>query len=333
MARRAALKRALALVGLVLGGVLAALALVESGVLLLLRHPAWLSHLSPRVTWIVRHEIYFSLEAHVVQLEHGRYDPEVTYTLTPGRFVFANREFADEFRVNSLGVRDDEESLRAPEVVVLGDSFAMGWGVRQDQTYAKLLQARLGRRVLDAAVSSYGTVRELKLLDRIDLSAARAVVIQYCANDTGENRAFQEAGGRLRVMDRATFERNQREQLRRSYWFGKYALSILRRENSWGGPRPVTGTEQAQAFLYALQHATKQDLTRVRLVVHDAYWTPFLRALAAELKRPEYPAYLRAMTLVDVADKLTPGSFYPLDGHYNAAGHRTVADELERVLR
>ncbi len=74
--------------------------------------------------------LYISECSRIIQFEPrcARYDPELTYTLRPGVFYFSGKKFNNEFRVNSLGVRDTEDSLVAPEVVVLGDSVAMGWG-------------------------------------------------------------------------------------------------------------------------------------------------------------------------------------------------------------
>jgi len=46
-------------------------------------------------------------------------------------------EFTNEVRVNHLGVRDDEASLVAPDVIVIGDSHAMGWGVDQGARCAR----------------------------------------------------------------------------------------------------------------------------------------------------------------------------------------------------
>ena len=74
-------------------------------------------------------EYYGGFDRAILQTDprFARYDPELFYTMRPGRFVFAQREFAHEFRVNSLGVRDEEGALDAPEIVVIGDSVAMGW--------------------------------------------------------------------------------------------------------------------------------------------------------------------------------------------------------------
>ena len=65
----------------------------------------------------------------------GEYDPELTYRLRPGACTFSELEFVTDYRINSLGVRDDEASLDGPEIIVLGDSFAMGWGVEQQESF------------------------------------------------------------------------------------------------------------------------------------------------------------------------------------------------------
>ncbi len=72
------------------------------------------------------------------------------------------------YRINSFGVRDDDESsLHNPKLVFLGDSFTMGWGVDQEQTYAFLTGKKLGVRTLNAGISSYGTFREMVLFSKI----------------------------------------------------------------------------------------------------------------------------------------------------------------------
>ena len=70
----------------------------------------------------------------------------------------------------------------------MGDSFAMGWGVNDNETFSYLLEKKINRPVYNLGVSGYGTVRELirfkeaNLLDKID-----TIIIQYCYNDYGEN--------------------------------------------------------------------------------------------------------------------------------------------------
>jgi hypothetical protein len=120
----------------------------------------------------------------------AKYDSELAYTLKPGKCHLKNREWEVEFSINSAGLRDDEESLFSPEIVVVGDSQAMGWGVSQDLTFSSLLENALGKPILNAAISSYGTARELKILERIDLSNLKFLIIQYSDNDYRENRTY-----------------------------------------------------------------------------------------------------------------------------------------------
>jgi len=67
----------------------------------------------------------------IIQMDSrcAQYDSSLFYTLKPGSFQFENREFTNDFKVNRLGLRDDEKSLNMPKAIVLGDSYAMGWGV------------------------------------------------------------------------------------------------------------------------------------------------------------------------------------------------------------
>ena len=116
------------------------------------------------------------------------YDSLLTYRFRPnitGRF--SNPEFDVEVKSNSLGVRDDETSLQDPAIVVLGDSHAMGWGVEKQERFSEIIEKRLNTNVLNTAITSYGTHRETKLLNQVDLDSCRLLIIQYCENDLLEN--------------------------------------------------------------------------------------------------------------------------------------------------
>lgn len=95
-------------------------------------------------------------------------DPVLGIDLAPGfrgRFNVAD-EFDVPIAINSRGCRDREFGPKAAGVVrilSLGDSFAFGYGVRAEETYAKVLEARLdagpeGPRfeVLNAGASGRG---------------------------------------------------------------------------------------------------------------------------------------------------------------------------------
>ena len=318
-------------------------ALLETSIALLLAH-------TPRVPALrtLARDYYGSFDRAIIQMDprFARYDPELFYTLRPGRFVFAQREFAHEFRVNSLGVRDDEGALDGPEIVVVGDSIAMGWGVPQDETFPALIARATGRRVLNAAVSSYGTVREMRMLERVDRRRLAWLIVQYNANDSGENREFLQRGHRHVSGGPEAFEDTwRRSGARRVYYPGKYTYESVRRLRRGirdrVAPRRLapglTPDEEADAFLAALLHAGTTDFERVRLIVvevtGEGAHATLVTALPSRLARPGMPAGVRTAKLLDLGAHLDPESVHVLDDHPNARGHRLIADALLATLR
>ena len=69
---------------------------------------------------VIIKKIYMNNYRNIIQFDPDSaiYDPDLTYTLKPGVFNFSNTEFNNEFRVNSIGLRDDEESLKSPKIIV-----------------------------------------------------------------------------------------------------------------------------------------------------------------------------------------------------------------------
>ena len=118
-------------------------------------------------------QIYRHFNRSLIQFDEACaiYDPEVTYTLKPGTCTFGNLEFQNTFNVNRLGVRDDEaRRSMAPRSSCWSDSARHGLGVEQGETLSHVLARKCGLKVLNAAVSSYGTAREMMLLNRLDTS-------------------------------------------------------------------------------------------------------------------------------------------------------------------
>jgi hypothetical protein len=281
----------------------------------------------------------------VIQLDErfARYDPELLYTLRPGAFTFANVEYSTGYVVNSLGVRDDERSLAQPEIVVVGDSYAMGWGVQQDETFPQVLERRTGRRVLNTAVSSYATVREMLMLDRVDLRAATTLIVQYCSNDFNENEEFERNGNRHVPSSREAWRRAGVQPRRvPKYW----PLPMVYGAATWikrgieGRPRggfeasaPPPPNEAARLFLNALMHAPKHDLSRLRIIVTDIDPNPaFITALDRLHRSPDYPDYIRNMIVVDVSARLTRDLYYVIDDHLRPIGQAAIADALIAAL-
>lgn len=273
--------------------------------------------------------------------ECAEFDPELGYRLKPGTCRFATRAFDTTLEINSLGVRDGEDALVAPAIVVAGDSYAMGWGVAQDETIARQLARITGRPTLNLGVSSYGTAREMLLLRRADLSAAETLVIQYCENDFAENRSYSRGGGRLQTMGRAEYVRtvvDHRETTR--YGLGKLVRRFV--PILWQGVRgfpesdPVRSCAQdARLFLGVLRLTAPPRPLRV--VVFEGLYGPehrtcFLEALEERVRLGGLPDWILSLHTIDVAMFLDSADYLPLDGHLAARGHRRIAEAIAAEL-
>ena len=302
----------------------------------------------PRNVRILFQQVDRHFKRSLIQFEPActQYDPELTYILKPGSCTFENVEFSTEVRVNRLGLRDDDAALEAPDVIVLGDSYAMGWGVQQDETLERVLGRATGLKVLNAGISSYGTAREMKLLDRLDTSRMKFLIVQYHDSDVVENLAFREHSGTIPILGAAEYQATvDWYQARQGYWPGKYLaglfLKITRLEtpdpNAPRMPSAMSSVDEATLFLNVLAHGTRKPLDDVKLIVFEASEQirpprSFLANVAVVSRRDDQPAYVQRLRALDVAPLLEEADFYSLDDHLRARGHETIGKALAELV-
>lgn len=87
-----------------------------------------------------------------------------------GRWRYPNTHFHNkancidvEYRTNSVGARDRERSVRSDakdRVIILGDSFAEGWGLDVDDRISNLLETATGIEHLNFGTASWGTIQQ-----------------------------------------------------------------------------------------------------------------------------------------------------------------------------
>lgn len=265
----------------------------------------------------------------------AQYDDTLTYMLRPGSCVFSNAEYSNEFSINSLGVRDEESALDRPETVVLGDSIAMGWGVEQHEAFPKVYERITGSRTLNAGVSSYGTARELLLLERIDRRALRHLIIQYHENDFSENQQF--ASGEWSTLSREHYEATVRKHAEMQRYFpGKHAINLLvllrnsvLNASRTGADSPTIERSweyEAEIFLRVLAQSPV-DLTGYDITV-IALESGFIDA-AKKLSTRSGSPILSRLRFIDGGFLYgIPGAFYVLDDHPTAAGHEAIARRI-----
>ena len=289
---------------------------------------------------------YTQSDRNVIQYqpECAEYDAELAYRLKPGSCRFGNREFDNAYRINRIGTRDSDDALKAPEVVFTGDSFAMGWGVEQDQVMSAVLGDLTGLRILNTAMSSYGTARQMMGLKRVDLSNTTALVIQYCDNDYLENHQFVQNAGTLPIMKRERYEAKTARHLEDTrYYLGKHLqvfTPLLWRTwkkgvTSWR-PKKRRCDVEAGTFLKVLDLAplSRRQLRVVvlEIVRNELIDGCFADALRRKLDGRELAPWIERVDVIDTSTFLEASHYYALDQHLTAAGHRRVAEEIARLM-
>ena len=128
---------------------------------------------------IFAHSLDFSMEMwkYAVKLKRPVANPDLSFAHAPNRSAFL---MGVPVSINSEGLRDREFSLEKPpgvyRVMMLGDSTTLGWGVREEDTAAKLLERKLNEalppgfnhvEVINTGVGNYDTVQEVTYYETI----------------------------------------------------------------------------------------------------------------------------------------------------------------------
>lgn len=278
----------------------------------------------------------------------AHYDSTRFYELNPGNFNFSNREFSNEFRVNSQGFRDDEKSLDYPKIVVLGDSYTMGWGVDQDQTYPQLLENVMGYGVLNTGISSYGTAREISSLDKVNTDSMEYLIIQYCPNDLVENKQFILNDNKLIVSTENVYNNLVKQhQKRKDYFLFKHlyyttvflSSDTLKKDaavptNSKPN-KPRKKIHGEKAFLEIIRNCDRIP-AHTRIIVfaleaercHNGFNDQLRKLLEMEFTS----SLADRISFVDLGGLIESTHRHKWDPHLNASGHQVVANKLAQRL-
>jgi len=117
-------------------------------------------------------------------------DPVIGHVHGPNRKAFL---MGVDVATNSKGLRDREIPYqRTPgtlRIVMLGDSVTLGWGVRPEQTYSKLLETMFAEKgikaeVVNTGIGNFKTIQEVEyFLTEAYKYSPDLVVVSYSVND------------------------------------------------------------------------------------------------------------------------------------------------------
>ena len=122
-----------------------------------------------------------------------KYDSLLGWAHEPGQEgIFETPQFRTLVRINENGLRDRQHSYERQNdldrILVLGDSFAWGYGVEEAERFSQLLEKSLGVEVINAGVSGYSTDQELLWYQNEGIKYDTDLVILVIAgNDVGDN--------------------------------------------------------------------------------------------------------------------------------------------------
>ncbi|MFN0241577.1 MAG: SGNH/GDSL hydrolase family protein [Planctomycetota bacterium] len=240
-------------------------------------------------------------------------------------------EFDVEIAINSRGFRGEEWPPRdgRKRALVLGDSFAFGWGVEHSESFSSVLE-RLAPdwQVLNAAVSGYGTDQELLLLETLASEVEPdLVVVVYCSNDRmecasvapyGRAKPYFTRRGRELVVDGVPIE--EPWLVRHSYLARAIAKWLAERRR----PDRDLDPNREWALVCDLYRAMRDRARGLPLLV-----------VSSEERLARFAREEKGLHHLDLRPALAEASVpveFPIDRHWTAAGHALVAREIARTL-
>ena len=298
-----------------------------------------------------------------------KYDSLLGWAHEPGQEgIFETPQFRTVVRINDNGLRDRPHSYEhqndMERILVLGDSFAWGYGVEESERFSQLLEKSLDVEVINAGVSGYSTDQELLWYRSEGIKYETDLVILVIAgNDVGDNDQqlvntiyykpkFVLEEGQL-VLEgypvpktgpkgRLIYSLSQRSAL--AYfliqrYFDLLSLYKKAEVNSNHASSPASGIsierepfELTIALIDEMRNIAKSRKAKFMIVATDRWWNSpssktyddFIHALQAE---GFLVLDVESMPGFDSEEMLIPD-----DGHWNQSGHEFVAEQIKTLI-
>jgi lysophospholipase L1-like esterase len=260
-------------------------------------------------------------------------------------------DFTATFSTNQLGFRGRTlHQFPKGSILVLGDSFALGYGVSDGLEFPALVERTLRDTyrlddvaVVNAAIGDTGTGRWLKFL-RNDAGKyqPRLIVLQLTgsdfADDLREDLFDLGPGGSLieKPVPRPDLIRRLRDFFKDIPALRSLQILALARTAAEVASGPVTEENHADAPIMSSPELTERIVEQVLLEARTREWP--LLGLSVNIEGERFESLSRLFRahgsdLIAEPDKIDrPNLYYPNDEHWNELGNRAVADLVLRWL-
>jgi lysophospholipase L1-like esterase len=321
--------------------ILTNLALVVVSVVILFLLGEWVLRLTGRTPLVINPE----------QILFWHYHPQLGWAHKPGtEGVFEKAQFRTFVRINRKGLRDREHAYERSgddkRILVLGDSFAWGFGVEQTERFSEYLEAFMGAEVINAGVSGYSTDQELLWFRSEGLRyQPDLVIVLMSGNDAGDNhklRNYMIYGKPRFILEGDRLEltgvpvSGVRPQYKIVYHLAQHSALLntvlaVRREmrarlrSADTGETPYALT---RALLREIENVASQNGARFMIATTKVFWP----------RRDGYENFVDVLrsdgfSVLDVEDQFDHETMIiPDDGHWNRVGHEFVARRIEEHI-
>jgi len=298
-----------------------------------------------------------------------KYDSLLGWAHEPGqKGIFETPQFHIVVRINEKGLRDRPHSYERQNdigrILVLGDSFAWGYGVEESERFSQLLEKSLDVEVINAGVSGYSTDQELLWYKNEGIKYETDLVILVLAgNDVGDNDQqlvntiyykprFVLENGQLipkgypipktSLQGRLVYSVSQRSALayflvRRYFDLLSLYSKIKVNSDHTNSLASATNVEREPfkltiALIDEMRKIAESRKAKFVIVTTNRWWN--------SPARETYQDFINALRtegflVLDVESM--PGfdpevMLIPDDGHWNQAGHEFVAEKIKALI-
>jgi lysophospholipase L1-like esterase len=298
-----------------------------------------------------------------------KYDSLLGWAHQPGQEgIFETPQVRTFVRINQKGLRDREHSYERPNntkrILVIGDSFAWGYGVEESERFSQLLETSLGVEIINAGVSGYSTDQELLWFRSEGVKyKPDLVVLIFTGNDIGHNQQqlvytiyykpqFVTEEGQLilkgypvpRTSPRGRFvyflsQRSATANLSIQTYFNllsSYGKLKTNSDKVNTSISKVSSTrkpfEVTTALLAEIRNIAKSEEAKFMIVATDRWWNN-----PSEETYKDFIDILNAKGFLVLDVESTQGfdpeeMRIPDDGHWSRVGHEFVAKKIKNFI-
>ena len=298
-----------------------------------------------------------------------KYDSLLGWSHEPGQEgIFETPQFRTVVRINEKGLRDRQRSYErqndSERILVLGDSFAWGYGVEESERFSQLLEEELGVEVINAGISGYSTDQELLWYKNEGIKyETDLVVLVMAGNDVGDNEQqlvstiyhkpkFVIEEGQLILTNypvpktspqgKIVYSLSQRSALAFflvQRYFDLLALYGKTKIDSDYVSSPVASINAERepfkltiALIDEIRNIAESRQAKFMIVTTDQWWN-----YPSEETYKDFVIALQGEGFVVLDVELMPGfdpdkMLIPDDGHWNQSGHAFVAEKIKALI-